>query len=46
MPPLTWWLKPVNTRQILVRMNNNLQAAYLGQQDLKVCFGVSSDCLS
>lgn len=35
MPPLTWWLKPVNTRQILVRMNNNLQAAYLGQQDLK-----------
>lgn len=34
MPPLTWWLKPVSTRQILVRMNNNLQAAYLSQQDL------------
>ena len=35
MPPLTWWLKPVSTRQILVRMNNNLQAAYLSEQNLK-----------
>lgn len=35
MPPLSWWLKPVTARQILVRMNNNLQAAHLGQQDLK-----------
>jgi len=35
MPPLSWWLKPVTARQILVRMNNNLQAAYLSQQDLK-----------
>ena len=34
MPPLSWWLKPATARQILVRMNNNLQAAYLSQQDL------------
>jgi len=34
LPPLSWWLKPVSTRQILVRINNNLKASYLQRNDL------------
>ena len=34
LPPLSWWLKPVTTRQILVRVNNNLKASYLQRNDL------------
>jgi regulator of sirC expression with transglutaminase-like and TPR domain len=34
LPPFSWWLKPVTTRQILVRINNNLKASYLQRNDL------------
>ena len=34
LPPFSWWLKPVTTRQILVRVNNNLKASYLQRDDL------------
>ena len=34
LPPFSWWLKPVTTRQILVRVNNNLKASYLQRNDL------------
>lgn len=34
LPPFSWWLKPVTTRQILVRMNNNLKASYLQRNNL------------
>jgi len=34
LPPFSWWLKPVSTRQILVRINNNLKASYLQRNDL------------
>jgi regulator of sirC expression with transglutaminase-like and TPR domain len=34
LPPFSWWLKPVTTRQILVRINNNLKVSYLQRNDL------------
>jgi len=34
MPPFSWWLKPTTSRQILVRMNNNLKGSYLRRNDL------------
>jgi len=34
LPPLSWWLKPVNHRQILVRVNNNLKASHMRCNDL------------
>ena len=34
LPPFAWWLKPLSTRQMLVRINNNLKASYLQREDL------------
>ena len=34
LPPLSWWLKPINHRQILVRVNNNLKASHMRRNDL------------
>ena len=34
MPPLSWWLKPTSSRQMLSRMNNNLKNSYLRRNDL------------
>lgn len=34
LPPFAWWLKPLTTRQMLVRINNNLKASYLQREDL------------
>ena len=34
LPPLSWWLKPVNARQIMVRVNNNLKASHLRRDEL------------
>jgi len=35
LPPLSWWLKPVNNRQILVRVNNNLKASHTKRNNLR-----------
>jgi regulator of sirC expression with transglutaminase-like and TPR domain len=35
LPPFSWWLKPVSTRHILARINNNLKGSYLRRDDLK-----------
>ncbi len=34
MPPLSWWLKPVSSRDFLVRINNNLRSSYMRRGDL------------
>ena len=34
LPPLSWWLKPTNPRQILVRVNNNLKASFMRRNNL------------
>ena len=34
LPPLSWWLKPVTNRQILVRINNNLKASFMQRDGL------------
>lgn len=35
VPPISWWLRPVNGRQFLVRMNNNLKVSYMRRGDLE-----------
>ncbi len=35
VPPLTWWLRPVTGRQLLLRMNNNLRSSYMRRNDLE-----------
>lgn len=34
LPPLSWWLKPVTNRQVLVRINNNLKASFMQRDGL------------
>jgi regulator of sirC expression with transglutaminase-like and TPR domain len=34
LPPLSWWLKPANARQIMVRVNNNLKASFMRRNEL------------
>jgi regulator of sirC expression with transglutaminase-like and TPR domain len=35
VPSLTWWLRPVTGRQLLLRMNNNLKSSYMRRNDLE-----------
>lgn len=34
LPPLSWWLKPVSARQMMVRINNNLKASFMRRDNL------------
>ena len=31
---MSWWLKPVTNRQLMVRINNNLKASFMRQDNL------------
>ena len=34
LPPMSWWLKPVTNRQLMVRINNNLKASFMRRDNL------------